>query len=99
VKSLLYRVLGEEVRGHDVRDLLAVLVSALLEQGLRDEAERVASFVRSRRRELAWLSDAHIRAVYGPVEYGRREAEIVLSTARNVVELVRELEVRLFGGE
>ncbi|AEM38967.1 HEPN domain protein [Pyrolobus fumarii 1A] len=98
LKSLLYRVLGEEVRGHDIRELLAVLVSALLEQGLANEAGYVADYVRRHRRELAWLSEAHTRAAYGPVEYSRREAEIVLSTTKSVLRLAEELEEKLFGG-
>ena len=91
-------MLGEEVRGHDIRELLAVLVSALLEQGLANEAGYVADYVRRHRRELAWLSEAHTRAAYGPVEYSRREAEIVLSTAKSVLRLAEELEEKLFGG-
>ena len=98
LKSLLYRILGEEVRGHDVRELLGVLVSALLEHGFRDEADNVADYVRRNRRVLAWLSEAHTRAVYGPVEYSRREAELVLSAAKSVVELLSRLEERLFAG-
>jgi HEPN domain-containing protein len=30
IKSLIYRVLGEERRGHDIRGLLGILASSLL---------------------------------------------------------------------
>ena len=35
LKSLIYRVAGEEVRGHDVRELFGLFVASLLEQGVR----------------------------------------------------------------
>jgi len=99
IKSLLYRVMGEEVRGHDLRELLGVLISALIEGDLEDEAKTLVDYVRRRRRELAWLSEAHTRAVYGPTECGRREAELLLRIAEDVVETLRRLEARIFGEE
>jgi len=99
VKSLLYRVAGEEVRGHDIRELLGVLISALMEAGLEEEARVLVDYVRRRRRELAWLSEAHTRAVYGPIEYGRREAELLLRIAEDVVSTAMKLEAKIFGEE
>ena len=94
---MLYRILGEEVRGHDIRGLLGLLVSSLLEQGLREEAERLAEFVRRNRVALTWLSEAHIRAAYGPVEYDEKEASLVLETAHRVLKALEELLGRILG--
>lgn len=94
---MLYRVLGEEIRGHYVRGLLALLVSSLLEQGFREEAERLAEFVKRNRIALSWLGEAHIRAAYGPVEYNEREANLVLETARKVLRVLEELVGRILG--
>ena len=98
LKSLLLRVLGEEVRGHHVRELMGLLAAALMEQGMERLAHRVAEYVRRHRRELAELSDAHTRAVYGLVEYGEREAKLLLQIANQVIERLRELEEVLFAG-
>ena len=96
LKSILCRVLGEEVRGHDIRELFGLLAAALMEQGAEDLAGEVASYLRMHRRELAELSDAHTRATYGLVEYGRREASLLLNIAEEALGKLRELEVKLF---
>ena len=98
LKSLLYRVLGEEVRSHNLRELLSILVSALLEEGFREEAEALADYVRRKRRELAELSDARTRATYGLAEYTRATASLLVGIARDVIEELRELEEKLFAG-
>ena len=98
LKSLLLRVLGEEVRGHNVRELMGLLAAALMEQGMDQLALMVAEYVRRHRRELAELSDAHTRAVYGLVEYGEREAKLLLQIADQIIARLRELEAALFAG-
>ena len=98
LKSVLYRVLGEEVRDHSIRELLGVLASALLEEGFEEEALKVAEFTRRKRRELAELSEAHTRALYGLAEYTRAHAQLLLGVAREVFKLLEGLEERLFGG-
>ncbi len=98
-KSLIYRVLGEEVRGHSIRELLGVLASALVEEGREEEAGELIDYIRRHRRELAELTIAHTRAAYGLVEYGKREAEILLRIAEDVIEVLRSLEAKVFGEE
>ncbi|MEM4970931.1 MAG: HEPN domain-containing protein [Sulfolobales archaeon] len=98
LKSIIYRVLGEEVRGHNIRELMGVLISALLEEGFSEEANMLADYSRRKRRELAELSEAHTRATYGLVEYTRASAELLVRIARDIVEILRRLEVRIFGG-
>ncbi len=99
IKSVIYRVLGEEVRGHDVRGLMGILASSLLEEGLDKEAETISDYIRRHRRELAELAEAHTRAIYGVFEYGQREAKILLDVAREVIGLLEKLEARVFGQE
>jgi len=99
VKSIIYRVLGEETRGRNLRELLGILVSALVEAGFEEEAKELMEYIRRHRRELVELTEAHTRAVYGLVEYGRREAEILLKIAKNIIDALRDLEVKVFGEE
>jgi len=40
LKSILYRIMGEEVRGHYVRELFGLLAASLMEQGLENIAMR-----------------------------------------------------------
>ncbi len=98
LKSLLYRILGEEVRSNNLRELLGVLISALLEEGFRKEAEILVEYVRRKRRELAELSDAHTRATYGLAEYTRATASMLVEIARDVIGKLKELEEKLFAG-
>lgn len=99
LKSITYRVLGEEVRSHSIRELLGVLTSALLEEGFSEEASVLADYSRRKRRELAELSEAHTRATCGLVEYTRFSAELLVRTARDLVETLKKLEAKIFGGE
>ena len=99
LKSLIYRILGEEVRGHNLRELLGVLVSALLEEGFRKEAETLADYVRRKRIELAELSDAHTRATYGLAEYTKATANLLVKVAQDIIRKLKELEGGLFAGE
>ncbi len=97
VKALLFRVTGEEWRGHSVRQLLGVLAMELRRRGLASEAELVEDFVKGFRRLLAELEEAHVRAVYGVFEYSREQAEKILSAAKRVFELVKGVSERVFG--
>jgi len=97
LKSLIYRVTGEEVRVQSVRELLGVLAAALVEQGAEDFAREVSDYMRVHRRELAELSDAHTRAAYGLTGYGEKEATLLLRVAEQALEELRRLEERLFG--
>ena len=99
VRSVIYRVRGEEVRGHNLRELLGVLLSSLMEEGLEEDAEFLADYLRKHRRELAELTEAHTRATYGLTEYGKREAELLLKIAESVIAVLKKLEAKIFGGE
>lgn len=96
LKSIIYRVTGEETRGHNIRELFGILIAALLEQGERELAEEVSEYLRKHRRELAELSDAHTRAIYGLVEYGEKEAGMLLRIAEEAIERLKELEGKIF---
>jgi HEPN domain-containing protein len=97
IKALIYRVLREEVRGHNLRELLGVLISGLLEEDLEEEARMLSEFSRKKRRELAEISDAHVRAVYGMIEYTKRASEELIRVAEEVINFLAGLEARIFG--
>ena len=92
VKALIIRLEGEEVRGHGIRSLLGFLASALEDLGYEKQAAWIMDFARQNRRLLAELEEAHIRSVYGPFRYSREQAEALLSAAKRVVGLLREVE-------
>ncbi len=96
IKSLIYRVIGEEVRGHNIRELLGLLSSALLEEGLDKYSELIIDYVRRNRRLLAELSIAHTRATYGLFEYRRDEAELLLRVIRELFDLLKKIEEEVF---
>ena len=98
LKSVIYRVRGWEARGRDINELLGILAYTLMEEGLDEEARMIMDFSRSRRRELAELSDAHTRASYGLVEYTERASRELVRVASELIDLLRRLEERIFGG-
>jgi len=97
LKSLLYRILGEEIRGHSVRELFGLLAASLMEQDIEDLAREVTDYVRGHRRELIELSEAHTRATYGLIEHGEKEAKLLLKIAEQVLDKLKGLEKKLFG--
>ena len=97
IKSITYRILGEEIRGHNPRELLGILASALIEEGFEEEAKELIDYIRKHRLELAELTEAHTRAIYGLIEYGKRESEILLKITKNVIAMLKDLEVKVFG--
>jgi len=98
VKSLLFRLTGEEWRGHGIRTLLGALALTVEGAGLGEVAEEIADFVRRNRRILAELEEAHTRSIYGAFEYSREQAMAIVVSAKAVIELVKKIEERVFGG-
>ncbi len=76
---------------------MGVLASALIEQGLNEEANLVIDFIRAKRRPIAELSDAHTRAMYSLFEYGEKEAKILIKIAEDIIEMLQTLEEKIFG--
>ena len=101
LKALLLRLTGEEWRGHSVRALLSVLAHSLREHGFSELAEEVEGFARSFRRMLIELEEAHVRAVYGVLEYSKEQSEKILWIAEEVAKLVDRVarEVLSYGKE
>lgn len=97
LKSLLYRLTGEEHRGHNIRALLALLVETLEGENFETLADEVRRFVASNRRLLAELEEGHTRAVYGVFEYSRSQAERLLHIARDMIKLLSRIEREVFG--
>ena len=98
LKSVIYRVRGWEARGHNINELLGILAYTLIEEGLDEEARLLMDYSRSRRRELAELSEAHTKASYGLAEYTRRVSMELVRVARELIDVLRRLEARIFGG-
>ena len=97
LKSLLYRLTGEEYRGHCIRALLALLAEFLEDEGFDRLADDVRRFAAANRRLLAELEEGHTRAVYGVFEYSRSQAEKLLHAARELVNLLLRIERGVFG--
>ncbi len=99
VKALLNRLSGDEWRGHSVRTLLGALALVVREGGLEGIAETIQEFVRHNRRMLAELDEAHVRSIYGPLQYSREQAEALVQAAKSVVALLKGIEEQVFGSE
>ena len=98
IKSLLYRLSGEEWRGHSVRTLLGALALVAEGEGLKEIAEEVIAFTRRGKRILAELDEAHTRSVYGVFEYSRDQAATLVSSARSIIRLMKYIEGKVFRG-
>ncbi|MEM2475318.1 MAG: HEPN domain-containing protein, partial [Thermofilaceae archaeon] len=97
VKAILYRVAGEEVRGHSIRALIGLLVSVLEEKGFRKEAEELIEFVRRNRRVIAELEEGHVRSIYGVFSYSREQAGKLVEAADSIIGMLEKIEKEVFG--
>ncbi|RLF01342.1 MAG: hypothetical protein DRK00_11610 [Thermoprotei archaeon] len=75
--------------------MLGALSTLLRQQGFHREADVVASYVRSRRRLLAELEEAHVRAVYGALEYSGEQARALVDAARDLLFMLQRIEERV----
>ena len=96
VKAVLYRLTGEEYRGHNLRALLGALAATLEEKGFNTQAGLVVDFVRRFRRELSELEEGHVRSVYGIFEYTEYQARRLLEASKRIVGLLRRVEEEVF---
>ncbi|MEM1567933.1 MAG: HEPN domain-containing protein [Thermofilaceae archaeon] len=97
VKAILYRVTGEEVRGHSIRALIGLLVSVLEEKGFRKEAEELIEYVRRNRRVIAELEEGHVRSIYGVFSYSREQAGKLVEAADSIIGMLEKIEKEVFG--
>jgi len=98
VKSTLFRLSGEEWRGHGVRTLLGAVALVIEESRIRNLAEEIIDFTRRNRRILAELEEAHTRSIYGALEYSEEQAKTIVESAKSVIELMKKIEEEIFGG-
>lgn len=96
VKALIFRVSGEEYRGHSIRMLLGFLASLLYEKGFQGLAAQLSDYVRGNRRVLAELEEGHVRSVYGIFKYSEVQAKKLVETAENLIQLLESIEKRVF---
>lgn len=93
---MIFRVSGEEYRGHSIRVLLGFLASLLEEKGLQEMAAQIADYSRNNRRVLAELEEGHIRSVYGVLEYSEEQAKKLVNAAESLIRFLEKIEEGVF---
>ena len=68
-----------------------------MRETLRVGAEEIVDYIKRRRRELTELFEAHTRDTYGLIEYNRDGALILVEIAKNTINMLKNLEARIFG--
>ena len=95
LKAMLSRLSGEEVRGHEIRELLATLAFTLKIEGFEEESERLGEIAKRFRRELVELEEAYYEARYKPYPYSKEEAEELVKAAKLIIEELRRVEEKI----
>jgi len=90
-KAVCFELFGESVRGHRVRELLAVLIKMFEERGFKDVANRLLEFVDKYRRVLVVAEEAYTMSKYGEASYSGEEAKRVAESASRLVEPLEEV--------
>jgi len=91
IKAIHYELFGEIIRGHRLRELLAILVKMLEKNGFNDVANSVLDFVDRYRRVLILAEEAYTMSRYGEISYSVEEARSVVEVAKNLIELLDEV--------
>ncbi|WP_048192254.1 HEPN domain-containing protein [Pyrolobus fumarii] len=95
IKSVLYELFGERVRGHGLRELLGLLARLLEEAGYGREAEAVRSFVAKHRGLLIEAEEAYTLARYGEVGYSEADAARMTSLAESLIRMLEGVAKRV----
>ncbi len=96
LKSMLVRISGEEIRGHEVRELLATLAFSLDTEGFKEIAEEMSKLAKRYRKLLVGLEEAYYEARYKPYPYTKEEAEELVEGARAIIAELKKLEGKLW---
>ena len=96
LKSMLVRISGEEIRGHEVRELLATLAFSLETEGFKEIAEEMSKLAKRYRKLLVGLEEAYYEARYKPYPYTKEEAEELVEGARAIIAELKKLEGKLW---
>ncbi len=91
MKAVHYELFGSMVRGHRLRELLALLIKSLDEHSYHREAEKLLEFVDKNRRILIMLEEAYTMSRYGDVEYTRSEADRATVIVEELLNLLEEV--------
>ncbi len=95
IKAMLVRLSGEEVRGHEIRELLATLAFTLEVEGF-DVSKKIGEVAKKFRRELVELEEAYYEARYKPYPYTKEEAEELVKVAKLIIEELERVERELW---
>jgi HEPN domain-containing protein len=96
IKSILYRITGEEWRGHGIRSLLGLLASLLRREGFSEYSDMIIDYVSRYRRILAEIEEAHTRAIYGALPYSKDQAVQIIRQAEETLKLLQRIEEGVF---
>ena len=66
---------------------------------LEKKLRKLLIILKRNKRALAELEIAHTRVVYGMIEYGRREAELLMNISSNILSILKDIEEKVFGNE
>lgn len=91
IRAVHYELFGEMLRGHRLRELLAVFVKMLEKSGFNDAANSVLDFVDRCRRVLILAEEAYTMSRYGEVSYSVEEARNAVEVAKKLIELLDEV--------
>ena len=91
LKSVLYELFGEKVRGHGLRELLGHLSKLLNRHGYGGMADKIYSLVDKHRRNLILAEEAYIGGRYGDTGYAPEDAEILTKVAKELITLLDEV--------
>lgn len=88
LKALLLKHAGDYPRTHHVRTLLSELISAIENESAK---ESIRLFIRNNRARLSELEDAYLMSRYTTKTYTREDAEDIVSTASELINLLSRL--------
>ncbi|ADM27358.1 HEPN domain protein [Ignisphaera aggregans DSM 17230] len=91
VKSVYYELFGSMLRGHKIRELLAILIKSLESHGYKAYADEILRFVDEHRRTLIELETAYTMARYGEIDYSVNDVKQAIDVVRKLIEILDQV--------
>ncbi|MBB5254893.1 HEPN domain-containing protein [Sulfurisphaera ohwakuensis] len=91
IKAVYYELIGDRLRGHEIRGLIGQLALELEKNGFLEEAKKLRDFVVRNRDVLFFLEESYIDSRYGEEDFEDRFVGDAIKVAIDLIDLLEEV--------
>ncbi|BFI76731.1 HEPN domain-containing protein [Sulfurisphaera ohwakuensis] len=91
IKAVYYELIGDKLRGHEIRVLIGQLALELEKNGFSKEAKKLRDFVVRNRDVLFFLEESYIDSRYGEEDFEDRFIDDAIKVVIDLIDLLEEV--------